>query len=129
MLYVPEHIAKNYWVTLKCSVRYISLHLDPMTLILKFDLDMVNMYHHTKKQVSMSIHSKVIAQTNRHTQGQTHTHRHDENITSIAYMGGKELSTNGTIDNKNAFQLKAHLPLASRKSNLKIDLGMTLPHL
>ena len=27
LLYVPEHIAKNYWVTLKCSVRYISLHL------------------------------------------------------------------------------------------------------
>ena len=27
LLHVPEHIAKNYWLTLKCSVRYISLHL------------------------------------------------------------------------------------------------------
>ena len=31
-----------------------------MTLILKFDLDMVKIYHHTKHQVSMSTHSKVI---------------------------------------------------------------------
>ena len=36
-----------------------------MTLILKFDLDMVKMYHHTKNEVSTSRHSKVIAQTDR----------------------------------------------------------------
>ena len=46
-----------------------------MTLILKFDLDMVKMYYHTKNEVSMSRHSKVIAQTD------TQTHRQYENIT------------------------------------------------
>ena len=34
-----------------------------MTLILKLDLDMVKMYHHTKNEVSMSRHSKATAQT------------------------------------------------------------------
>ena len=38
-----------------------------MILVLKFDLDMVKMYHHTKNEVSMSRHSKVIAQTDKHT--------------------------------------------------------------
>ena len=56
-----------------------------MTLILKLDLDMVKMYHHTKNEVSMSTGSKVIAQTDT----QRHTDRHDENITSTAYAGGK----------------------------------------
>ena len=37
---------------------------------------MIKMYHHTKNQVSMSIHWKVIAQTDRHTDTQ------NENITS-----------------------------------------------
>ena len=48
-----------------------------MTLILKLDLDMIKMYHHTKNEVSMSRHSKVIAQTETETQTdrQTHTHR------------------------------------------------------
>ena len=54
-----------------------------MTLVLKLDLYMVKMQHHTKNEVSMSTHSKVIAQTDRQT------HRHDENITSTAYVGGK----------------------------------------
>ena len=45
-----------------------------MTLILKLDLDMVKMYHHTKNEVSMSSHSKVIAQTDRQTHAHTHTH-------------------------------------------------------
>ena len=39
-----------------------------MTLILKLDLDMVKMYHHTKNEVSTSTGSKVIAQTDTHTQ-------------------------------------------------------------
>ena len=47
------------------------LDLDPMTLVLKLDLDMVKMYHHTKNEVSMLRHSKVIDQTDR----QTDTHR------------------------------------------------------
>ena len=55
-----------------------------MTLILKLDLDIVKMCHHTKNEVSMLTASKVIAQTDRHTQ----THRHDENITSATYAGG-----------------------------------------
>ena len=70
------------------------------------------MYHHTKNEVSMSTASKVIAwtdrqththtqtctQTHRHTHRHTHTHRgsqtnrHDENITSTAYLGGNKVS-------------------------------------
>ena len=42
-----------------------------LTLVLKLDLDMVKMYHHTKNQVSMSRHSKVIAQTDRQTDRHT----------------------------------------------------------
>ena len=58
-----------------------------MTLVLKIDLDMVKMSYHTKNEVSMSRHSKVIAcpdthtDTHRHTQTQTHTHTQYENIT------------------------------------------------
>ena len=61
-----------------------------MTLILKLDLDMVKMYHHTKNEISMSTGSKVIAQTDtdRQTDRQTQTDRHNENITSTAYVGG-----------------------------------------
>ena len=44
-----------------------------LTLVPKLDLDMVKMYHHTKNEVSMSRHSKVIAQMDiqTHTQRQT----------------------------------------------------------
>ena len=37
------------------------------SMILKLDLDMVKMYHHTEHEVSMSRHSKVIAQRDRQT--------------------------------------------------------------
>ena len=52
-----------------------------MTLIPKFDLDMVMMYLHTKNEVSMSKGSKVIGWTDRNTdryyrQIDRHTHRH-----------------------------------------------------
>ena len=54
-----------------------------MTLVLKLDLDMVKMSHHTKNEFSMSRHSKVFActdtQTDRHTD--TQIHRQYENIT------------------------------------------------
>ena len=40
----------------------LGLDLDQMTLTLKLDLNMVEMYHHTKNEVSMSRHSKVIAE-------------------------------------------------------------------
>ena len=42
-----------------------------MTLILKLELDMVKMQHHTKNEVSMSTHSKVIAWTDKRTDRQT----------------------------------------------------------
>ena len=38
-----------------------------MTLVLKLDLDMVKMYHHTKNEVYMSRLSKVIARTDTQT--------------------------------------------------------------
>ena len=47
------------------------LDLDPMTFVLKFDLDVVKISYHTKNEVSMSRHSKVIAQTDRHTIGRS----------------------------------------------------------
>ena len=37
------------------------LDLDPMTLVLKLDLDMVKMYLHTKNEVPSFSGSKVIA--------------------------------------------------------------------
>ena len=49
------------------------LDLDHMTLILKLDLDMVKMYHHTKNQPSMSKHSKIVARMDRQTHTQTET--------------------------------------------------------
>ena len=49
-----------------------------MTLILKLDLDMVKMYHHTKNEVSMSRHSNVMAQID--TQTDRYTHRQYENM-------------------------------------------------
>ena len=68
-----------------------------MTLILKPDLDIVKIYYHTKNEVSMSTGSKVIAQTDKHTDRQTdwHTHTHNENITSTAYAGGNYEANTG----------------------------------
>ena len=57
-----------------------------MTLILKFDLDIVKMYLHTKNEVSMSRGSKVIAQTDRQTHRQTDTH--DQKHYLPTYVGG-----------------------------------------
>ena len=45
--------------------------LDPVTLILKLDLNMVKIYCHTENKGSVSAASKVIAQT--HTQRHRHT--------------------------------------------------------
>ena len=41
--------------------------LDPMTLILKLDLDMVKMYPYTKNEIPSYSSSKVIAQTDTQT--------------------------------------------------------------
>ena len=51
-----------------------------MALTLKLDLDIVKMYHHTKNEVSMSRHSKVIACTDRQTHRQTQIRRQYESI-------------------------------------------------
>ena len=53
------------------NMMFYSFDLDPMTLILKLDLDMVKMYLHTKNEVPSYISSKVIAWTDRHTETQT----------------------------------------------------------
>ena len=57
------------------------LDLDPMTLILRLDLDMMKMSHQPKNDISMSRHSKVITQTDRHT----------DSLKTLpsAYAGGK----------------------------------------
>ena len=63
--------------------------LNPITLVLKLDLDMVMMYHHTKNEVSTPRHSKVIARADRqadthtctHTHTHAQTHKQYENIT------------------------------------------------
>ena len=47
-----------------------------MTLVPKLDLDMVKIYHHINNEISMSWHSKVIAQ-------HTHTHTHTQNLKTI----------------------------------------------
>ena len=63
-----------------------------MTLIFKFDLDIVQMYYHTKTEGSVSTASKP---------KQTNTHTHYENITSTTYEGG----------NNSYFTLSLQLPL------------------
>ena len=58
-----------------------------MALILKLDLDMVKMYHHSKNEISMSTAPQVVAHLDRqtdtdtqiHTSRQPDTHRHYEN--------------------------------------------------
>ena len=77
------------------KLSFFSYDLDPMTLILKLDVDIVMMCLHTKSEVSMWSGSKVMAwtdgnrdtQTDRHTDGQTD--RHDWNNYLLAYAGGK----------------------------------------
>ena len=61
-----------------------------MTLILKLDLDMVKMYHHTQNELSISTHSWLYPeQTDTHT----HTHTLDKNLTATTHAGTKnELS-------------------------------------
>ena len=50
---------------------HCDLELDPMTLTLKLDLDILKMHHPAKKEVSRSSSSKVIACTDRQTPRQT----------------------------------------------------------
>ena len=56
------HIQRiNKLKKVKLSFFSYDLDLDPMTLLLKLDLDKVKKYLHTKNKVSMSRGSKVIA--------------------------------------------------------------------
>ena len=59
-----------------------------MTLILKLDLGMVNIYLHTKNEVSMSRVQKLQPEQTE-TQTDTQTHRHDWKHYLPAYARGK----------------------------------------
>ena len=63
---------------------FYSFDLDPMTLVLNCDLDMVKMYLHTKNEVPSYSSSKVIAWTDRHTDRQTQV-----KLLPAAYADGK----------------------------------------
>ena len=84
-------------LTLVAILRPNNLDLHPLTLILKLDLDMVMMYNHAKKKIDMSMHSKVIACTDRQTSRQTDTKRQKDIHTDkkhylTAYAGGNKNS-------------------------------------
>ena len=55
------------------------LDLDPMTLICKLDLDIMELYLHAKNHVPSSKHSKVIVRTD----GNTHTDRETDRQTLL----------------------------------------------
>ena len=69
-----------------------------MTLILKLDLDMINVYLHTKNEVSLSSGSKVIALTDRNTQTDrqtdTQTDRQTHMTENITYPHTRVVITN-----------------------------------
>ena len=56
-----------------------------MTLILKLDLGMVNIYLHTKNEVSMSRVQKLQPEQTE-TQTDTQTHRHTDMTENITYL-------------------------------------------
>ena len=66
-----DHIKTMQQKNLGFNSQNDQFYLDPVTLVLKLELDMVKMYHHTKNEVSMSRHSKVIACTDTQTDTQT----------------------------------------------------------
>ena len=99
-----------------------------MTWILKPDLDMVKMYHHTKNEVSMLRYSKVIAQTDTHTDTQmdrqtdrhTHTHTQYENITfphTWAVIIAYEIQLQYVIQDKIQSEKKSEKKIFCRKNN------------
>ena len=61
--------------SLEMSFCQSDLALGPMTLILKHDLDVFNMSHHSRNELSMS--RKSNEQTDAHTHTHTHTHFFD----------------------------------------------------
>ena len=59
-----------------------------MTKVLKPDVDMVKLFHHTKNEVPMSTASKVIAQIDTHKLPDRHTNTH----TLQKYAGGNKFN-------------------------------------
>ena len=86
------------------------LGLSPMTLVLKRDLDIVKMCLHTKNEVSIARHSKVIAQTDRQTHSRTQTHIQTDSMKTF---------TSGS-NNKYCFQF-----LSITNSNVQEDINCT----
>ena len=69
------------------------------------------MYQHTKTEVSLSSHSKVKVQTNRHTERHKATHRHigtDRQYENITF-GGRPI-TNFGIEIPTTYDLILELP-------------------
>ena len=69
------HVAKEFGVTVRIPFYQSDLSIDTMTLVVKRDLDMVKIDHHTKNEMRRL---KVIA----------YTDRQYENITLPTYSGG-----------------------------------------
>ena len=78
----PSHYNCNLCVQ-NLPFYFHDLELDPMTLVLKFDLDMVVTYQYTKYEVNRSICSKVIVWKERHTDIQTQTDRQTHRQTCV----------------------------------------------
>ena len=71
------------------QISIYDLDIDPLTLILKQDLDNTMMYYYAKDEVSISIHSKVIAWTHMRTHIYTHTHTDaTKTLPLLQYAGG-----------------------------------------
>ena len=81
-----------------------------MTLILKLDLDMVELYLYTKNEVSMSRDSNIIAWTDKNTERQTHTDRQTwpKNYLSAYAFGNK---------NANSVNFVLVVPLEMKQTN------------
>ena len=63
--------SERIWCSTVRIIYQSDLDLHPMTLVLKFDLEIVKTPLHTKSEVPMSRHSKVIACTDAHTDRHT----------------------------------------------------------
>ena len=76
---------------------FIDFDLDPMTFILKLDLDVVKMYLYANNEVPSSSGSKIIAWTDRQTETQTETEIDTTKIpfdkNSIMTLSGESKST------------------------------------
>ena len=62
------------------------LVLEPVTLKPEYDLDMVKRYYLTKREISMSAVSKIVAQTNRKTDRQINKEIHTGHKSEVIEM-------------------------------------------